>query len=79
MNQYVNSFHCAYNNSRGEVVIYMKQERPTLIGLDTTDDPIINERIADVVMDKTIAIELANVLLSLCDNSDSDHELVAKG
>lgn len=68
MNQYVNGFHCAYHNGRDEVVIYFRQERPT--GVKDDDQQLIIEPVADLVMDKSIALELASLITHLCGDAD---------
>lgn len=77
MNQYVNSFDCAINPTRNEIVISLKQQFP-IFDVESTSSPKVSaEEICSVIMNADIAKGLVNTLSELL-NADREDDDVPK-
>lgn len=76
MHLYTNNFSLAMNEDMQELAISFRQESPVFNNADNNITEVNIETVSDLVMSKKLAIELANCLISACNNnSSSDEEL----
>ena len=74
MLQFVDSFYCTYNQQKEKYVFRLRQEEP-VDGEPGVDVTIKTNEIANVILDKDCAIELAHAILQLHDSAQGNGHL----
>lgn len=71
MLQFVDSFYCTYNQQKEKYVFRLRQEEP-VDGEPGAEATIKTNEIANVILDKNCAIELAHAILQLHDDAEGN-------
>ena len=71
MLQFVDAFYCTYNQQKEKYVLKLRQEEP-VDGNPGEEITIKTNEIANVILDKECAVELANAILQLYENAESN-------